>query len=294
MLLQAVTKPGILHEAYSTFWNYSLGNQLLALFQCRGRGIEPGPLESLRRWRELGRYVRKGEKALTLCMPIQIKCTEWDRKRQENGLVPEEDASQAPGIRTIFMYKKNWFVLSQTDGEPFVPEPIPNWNKATALQTLNIREENFTMLNGNAQGYATGVATVAVSRRAAMPHKTLFHEIAHVILGHHGVGSLNSVREVEAECVALICCEVLGLAGPEFSRAYVQHWLAGDSIPERSAQRIFQAADRILHGGLQRDLQRDRVNSAVSDKMSPFPSIPEPCYAMSHSKFSVWIGCVVC
>jgi len=90
---------------------------------------------------------------------------------------------------------------------------------------------------------------VAVSPIAARPAKTLFHEIAHVILGHHAGGSLNSIREVEAECVALIYCEVLGLPGPGFSRAYVQHWLSGDSIPEKSAVRIFQAADRVLRAG---------------------------------------------
>ena len=253
MLEEAVTKPGTLHEAYSRFWNYSLGNQILALMQCRERGIEPGPLAGFRRWKELGRHVRKGEKALSLCMPIQIKCKDWDQKRQENGLVPEDDAGPVNGLRTIFVFKKNWFVLSQTEGEPYVPEPIPNWNKAAALAALNIREENFTMVDGNVQGYATGTtATVAVSPIAAMPAKTLFHEIAHVILGHHADGSLNSVREVEAECVALICCEVLGLPGPEFSRAYVQHWLIGDSIPEKSAVRIFQAADRVLKGGTER------------------------------------------
>jgi hypothetical protein len=92
---------------------------------------------------------------------------------------------------------------------------------------------------------------LAVSPIAAMPAKTLFHEMAHVIPGHHADGSLNSVREVEAECVALICSEVLGFPGPEFSRAYVQHWLSGDSIPEKSAVRIFQAADRILKAGME-------------------------------------------
>jgi hypothetical protein len=45
---------GTLHEAYSWFWNYSLGNQILALVQCRERGIEPGPLASFRRRKELG------------------------------------------------------------------------------------------------------------------------------------------------------------------------------------------------------------------------------------------------
>ena len=106
LLNEAVTKPGILHECYSRFWNYSLGNQVLALMQCRGREIESGPLASFNRWKELGRHVKKGEKALTLCMPVQIKCREWDQKRQEAGLTAGEGSSET-GVRTIFVYKRN-------------------------------------------------------------------------------------------------------------------------------------------------------------------------------------------
>ena len=39
LLDEALKKPGFIHEAYSRFHNYSLGNQLLALFQCFARGI---------------------------------------------------------------------------------------------------------------------------------------------------------------------------------------------------------------------------------------------------------------
>ena len=70
LLQEAVSKPGYIHEAYSRFHNYSLGNQLLALFQCLVRGIQAGPLATFPRWKELGRHVKKGEKALTLCMPL--------------------------------------------------------------------------------------------------------------------------------------------------------------------------------------------------------------------------------
>jgi hypothetical protein len=38
LLDEAVKKSGFIHEAYSRFHNYSLGNQLLALFQCFTRG----------------------------------------------------------------------------------------------------------------------------------------------------------------------------------------------------------------------------------------------------------------
>jgi hypothetical protein len=38
-------------------------------------------------------------------------------------------------------------------------------------------------LNGNIQGFANGRG-IAVSPLAALPHKTTFHEIAHIVLGH--------------------------------------------------------------------------------------------------------------
>src|SRR6478672_1422777 len=73
ILHDAISEPGVIHNAYSRFHNYSLGNQLLALFQCSARGIQPGPIATFPRWKELGRYVRKGEKAITLCQPVTVK-----------------------------------------------------------------------------------------------------------------------------------------------------------------------------------------------------------------------------
>ena len=105
------------------------------------------------------------------------------------------------------------------------------------------------------EGYARQ-RQVAVSPVAALPHKTLFHELGHVELGHTAEADFSDseqtprdLREVEAESVALLLCESLSLPGAEFSRGYIQHWLKGDVIPEKSAQRIFGAADRILKAG---------------------------------------------
>src|ERR1017187_8188836 len=148
------SQPGVIHEAYSRFWNYSLGNQILALMQCRARVIEPGPLASFNRWKELGRHVRKGQRALELCMPLKLKAKEWDEKRAKDNPAPTADGEE-PGCRTIFVFKKNWFVLSQTEGAPYEPEPIPAWDRAAALTALNIREEAFALVDGNTQGYAT-------------------------------------------------------------------------------------------------------------------------------------------
>jgi hypothetical protein len=126
----------------------------------------------------------------------------------------------------------------------------------TALRTLNITRTSFEEINGNIQGFANG-REIALNPLAALPHKTTFHEMAHIVLGHTGSEKLvdneqtaRHIREVEAESVALICCETLGLEGADFCRGYIQHWLKTEKeIPNHSAARIFAAATSILKAG---------------------------------------------
>ena len=65
----------------------------------------------------------------------------------------------------------------------------------------------------------------------------------------------KNLLEVEAEAVALLCCEALNLEGADYCRGYIRNWLCpaigynGDAIPEKSAQKIFRTADQILRAG---------------------------------------------
>jgi antirestriction factor ArdC-like protein len=165
LLSQAVSKPGLILKAYSAFYGYSLGNQLAAVIQCGMRGIEPGPINTYPGWQSLNRQVKKGEKAIWRCMPLAAK--------RENEQGEKEQFIKA------FVWKPRWFVLSQTEGEPVEMPEIPTWDKARALAALNITETEFTHTDGNVQGYAKG-REIAISPLAAMPHKTLFHEAAHL------------------------------------------------------------------------------------------------------------------
>src|SRR5438876_9781950 len=91
LLYSAVHTPGKLLAAYTAFHNYSFGNALLALTQCRHRNFEPGPLNTYRGWLELKRQVRKGKKVITLCMPMQHK--KRVPKDDEQGKGSEETTS---------------------------------------------------------------------------------------------------------------------------------------------------------------------------------------------------------
>jgi len=251
LLIEAVNKPGLIMKAYSAFHSYSLGNQLLAIVQCQMRGIQPGPINTFPKWKELGRYVKRGERALTLCMPITRK------RRDEN---PHEE-SNGEGTFTSFVYKARWFVVDQTEGQDRPPRVIPDWDADRALPALDVTMVPFDSADGNCQGFAKK-RQIAINPVAQLPHKTLFHELAHVVIGHTLEADFadtektpRSLREVEAEAVAMLCCEALNLEGADYCRGYIQNWLYrgtgfdADAIPEKSAQKILRTADQIIRAG---------------------------------------------
>jgi len=249
LLRDAVEKPGQMLTAYTAFHNYSLGNGLLALEQCVRRNLQPGPLNTYRGWLERKRQVRKGEIGITLCMPMPCK------RNAHSDEAGEEPAK--PPTHNAFRFRAYWFVLAQTEGEETYIAPIPGFDLDTALGRLNITRTPFDEFNGNIQGFARH-REIAVSPLAALPHKTTFHEIAHVVLGHtsseklvDGEHTPRHLCEVEAESVTLICCETLGLDGAEFCRGYIQHWLKTEKeIPNHNAAHIFAAATSILKAGI--------------------------------------------
>jgi antirestriction protein ArdC len=236
LLIEAVNKPGLISEAYRAFHGYSLGNKMLALAQCHLRGLPPGPISTYRGWQEKGRQVRKGEKAIVLCRPVTRSF--------------ENEQGEEKTITTGFIERPYWFVLAQTDGEPVEFPPTPAWDRSRALAALDIQEIPFTDLDGNTLGYARK-REIAISPLSPTPLATAFHEVAHVVLGHCGESEFHdnhstprNLKEVEAESVALLCSESLGLPGAEYARGYIQHWLIGDTIPEKSAQRIFMRQNK--------------------------------------------------
>ena len=149
--------------------------------------------------------------------------------------------------------KKGWFALSQTEGDEIEPEIIPEWDQNLAIRNLEIEIVPFDLVDGNVQGYSIG-RKVAISPIAQIPIKTLFHEMGHVLLGHtdlnpHDETLPRSPKEVEAESVAYLCLSALGLKGGEYCRGYIQGWIKTESIPEKSAQKIMNVADKILKAG---------------------------------------------
>jgi antirestriction protein ArdC len=244
LLKEAVTKKGVLSSCYSRFHRYSFANQIWAWAQSCEMEIPLAPIATMKQWNAMGRKVKKGSSAIFLNMPVMIDVKDPITKEKTGE------------VKQLFIPRKNWFFLSQTEGDDYVQEEkIAEWDKDLSLEKLDIKEVPFTMADGNCQGYAEG-RNIAINPVAVLPHKTRFHEIAHIVLGHtleHKMADSEltprDIREVEAESVAYILCQLLGLKGEEESRGYIQSWLKDKDIEDASARKIFSAVDKILKSG---------------------------------------------
>lgn len=103
---------------------------------------------------------------------------------------------------------------------------MPNWSRDLALAALDIAEASYSLLHVSVMGYAFG-RSISLNPLNPLKHKTRFHEMAHVILGHteevmvDGDELTMSVAEAEAESVAYLLCSVLDLPGQSESRYYI-------------------------------------------------------------------------
>jgi hypothetical protein len=107
-----------------------------------------------------------------------------------------------------FVFRRNWFMLSQTDGAEFRMPAIPAWDRARALQTLNVEEIPFEMLNGNCQGYAKG-RQIAINPVAQMSNyeslpeiATSYCEVKAVFLAQAKIGALSLYFQIRRVYIA--------------------------------------------------------------------------------------------
>lgn len=255
LLGQVLDAPGMIHDCLSMFHKYSLSNTCLIAFQCADRGLQMGPVATFEQWKKQGRFVRKGERALAMWMPITVNVKETDEETGER--------VKTGGKRVIFVLKNNWFTYAQTDGKDIDMPVMGDWSAERALKALDIKQEEYDMgkVGNSAMGYAYK-RIVAVNPMCPKPLATMLHELGHVTLGHTERGESMTdaaelprcIKELEAESVAMLVLDALGDSDSAvFCRGYIQHWLKSGnvlSVPESSAKRIFAAADKILKAGL--------------------------------------------
>ena len=252
ILNQALENPSALAEAANRFSKYSVKNKLLLFSQMLGRGVPIQDVATYKAWQEMGRQVIKGAKGLWLCVPGTIKVKEAEKKNAAEGW------QEVSPVRRYFFYRKSWFLVADTEGQEILPVPeqrVP-FDPFCACRELGVQFVTFDLKkHALAHGYAIG-RKIAIHPNSHDKEGTFFHELAHVVLGHtvkevciDGENLSHETKEIEAEGVAYLCKVLAGLGWLEESKLYLQDYLKGNQLPEKSAERIFSAAEKILTAG---------------------------------------------
>ena len=243
-------------KAYLTmlarFHRYSAGNVLLIGLQHPGATKVAG----YRTWQRLGRKVRQGQTAIRILAPIvHRKRTEGDdeEEKTENVLAFKPacvfDVGQTEG--------KALPELSGAEGDP--GQYVERLEALIAGRGILLKR---TAAIGSALGASAGGQIYLREGLApAESFSTLVHELAHEMLHHHQQPDADkTVRETEAEAVAFVVCEAIGLQAREASSDYIQLYDGNKETLLASLGRIRQTAVEIIEGIQERG--KDEANHA--------------------------------
>jgi len=225
------------------FRQYSLCNTVLIYQQRPTASFVAG----FNRWKEMNRYVRKGEKGIHIFAPIIRK-------------VPDEKDPEVSRERLAGFKLTSIFDLSQTEGEE-VPIPVSIKGLEDREGADRLRERllaavqkevpvSFTTLPFGSHGfYDIKTRSIALSNgdTALQNVKTLFHELAHYI--HETVypgDESKEQKEFIAESAAFIACSALGIDSTEYSIPYLKTWLDDFAAFSKMRSKIEKIASKLL------------------------------------------------
>ena len=205
------------------------------------------------------RTVNRGEKAIRIAAPIIKKLTPAEKKRLDT-----TDERAIVGYRYLPV-----FDVSQTSGEPvlsakdFVKENLADHQNVTSLynafkdylnqQTdLQVSEVPLATLNG-AKGYfqpSTNEIVIGGDEPDnALKLKTLYHEYAHSQL--HGLKSAfkdrpRAYQETQAEAVAYVAMQNIGVDTGNYSLGYVATWAKDKAVIHSALSEIQQVSNKVI------------------------------------------------
>ena len=225
--------------AMARFHRYSLHNVMLIASQRPDATHVAG----FQTWKQLGRFVKKGAKGILILAPIVL------RHEAESDNREEETARTVIRFRAVYV-----FDVADTDGKP-LPE-LGNAEGDPSGHTQRLKD--FVMTRGiqleysdaiyPAQGQCSpGKIVLLPGQSAAEEFATLAHETGHALL--HGQArrsqTTKTVRETEAEAVAFVVCEAIGLKAQN-SADYIQIYSGDKETLAESLEHVQRASAEIL------------------------------------------------
>ena len=237
-----------LHTARQ-FHRYSPQNQMLLAAQGAS-----GLVASYRTWQRIPAQdggtcqVAKGEHGLTILAPMTVTGRDIDEITGDEIVV----ARWIRGFKAVKVFHQGQLVSPPALHEPPIPELLTGenrWQHVWAAVQGQLELAGYTVeiatrspidtWNGRTD-FSLGEVNVSDHLEPPQRLKTLLHEWGHIALAHDTTPGLTGpIREVEAESVAYLIANTIGLDSSAYTLPYVAGWASGDhDLVAHTAQRV--------------------------------------------------------
>ena len=275
-------------DTMAKFPRYSVNNSLLIMMQKPDAQL----CQSFTGWKQMGRYVKKGEKGISIIAPAPYTIEKeqpiynyWGKPvYNEFG---EQKTKKVEITINAFKVVKT-FDITQTEGKELpsirpaeLSGSIEGYPKMLhALQEISPVPITFELVDGDAKGYyhlEDKKIVVQDGMSEVQTIKTLLHEMAHQKLhDKDNVPEAQDItrngKEIEAESVAYVVCQHYGINTSDYSFSYVAGWSEGKEIPELKASldKIRQTAFEFIN---QLDQKMEIFKAEKEQELAPNPEL---------------------
>jgi hypothetical protein len=234
--------------AMARFHNYSFGN-ILAIARQKPTATHVAGYGT---WRELGRFVKRGEKGIQILAPM----VGYRRRKDDTNQNAEADTNPKPALVLIGFRIVHVFDISQTEGQD-----LPEFDRAITGEVGAYRDrlidflgaQNIALEFNERIAPALGVSyggkiALLPGQSKAEEFVTLVHETAHELLhrAERRTFTTPTVRETEAEAVAFVVGQAIGLEMGKASSDYIQMYNGNTNLLAESLEFIQRTAGVIL------------------------------------------------
>ena len=231
--------------AMGRFHNYSFGN----ILEIARQKPDATRVAGMYAWNQLGRRVKKGEKGIRILAPMI-----GTRKRKDTEPSQDPAVTHKPvlvGFRSAYV-----FDVSQTEGAE-----LPELSSKVTGTVGEYRERliDFLAAQGIALEFKESIApalgmsyggriAILPGQQPAEEFSTLVHELAHEMLhkAERRTATTKTVRETEAEAVAFVVSQTIGLNAGRASADYIHLYHGNAALLAESLEVIQKTSALIL------------------------------------------------
>ena len=233
--------------AMGRFHNYSFGN----ILEIARQRPDATRVAGLYGWNQLGRKVIKGQKGIRILAPMIGTRKKKDGEQKQSSDPAATNKPILVGFSTVYV-----FDVSQTEGAE-----LPGFTERTKGEVgeFNQRLQSFVESQGIALEFKVSIApalgmsyggriAILPGQEPAEEFSTLVHELAHEMLhkAERRTATTKTVRETEAEAIAFVVSQTIGLDAGRASADYIHLYHGNAALLTESLEVIQRTAALIL------------------------------------------------